>query len=61
MTLDHDVATRLQRRSLAWRLGASTTAAIGVVLLTWALTVDFVKVSNAGFFGDAATYLHSGP
>ena len=42
MTLDHDVATRLQRRSLAWRLGASTTAAIGVALLTWALSVDFV-------------------
>ena len=56
MTLDHDVATRLKGRSSAWRLGASTTAAIGVVLLTWALSVDFVKVSNAGFFGDAATY-----
>jgi len=56
MTLDHGVATRLEGRSLAWRLGASTTAAIGVVLLTWALSVDFVKASNGGFFGDAATY-----
>jgi len=56
MTLDHGVATRLQARSLAWRLGASTTAAIGVVLMTWALSVDFVKASNGGFFGDAATY-----
>ena len=56
MTLDHTVATRLKSRTLAWRLGASTTSAVGVVLLTWALSVDFVKVSNAGFFGDAATY-----
>ncbi|MFA5907452.1 MAG: hypothetical protein WC815_01615 [Vicinamibacterales bacterium] len=56
MTLDHGVAARLQGRSLAWRLGASSTAAIAVVLLTWALTVDFVKASNGGFFGDAATY-----
>ncbi len=56
MTLDHGVATRLEGRSLAWRLGASSTAAIGVVLLTWALSVDFWKASNGGFFGDAATY-----
>jgi hypothetical protein len=56
MTLDHGVATRLTGRSLAWRLGASATSAIGVVLLTWALSVDFAKVSNHGFFGDAATY-----
>lgn len=56
MTLDHGVATRLQGRSLAWRLGASTTAAIGVVLLTWALSVDFVKAANGAFIGDAATY-----
>ncbi len=56
MTLDHGVAARLQGRSLAWRLGASTTAAVGVVLLTWALSVDFVKASNGGFFADASTY-----
>ncbi len=56
MTLDHSVATRLRDRSLAWRLGASSTAAVGVVLLTWALSVDFVKTSNNSFFGDAATY-----
>lgn len=56
MTLDNGVATRLEGRSPAWRLGASTTAAIGVVLLTWALSVDFAKASNGGFFGDAATY-----
>lgn len=56
MTLDHSVAARLRNRSLAWRLGASTSAAVGVVLLTWALSVDFVKTSNNSFFGDAATY-----
>jgi hypothetical protein len=56
MTLDHGVATRLQGRSPAWRLGASATAAIGAVLLTWALSTDFVKVSNTAFHGDAATY-----
>ncbi len=56
MTLDHGVATRLQGRTLAWRLGASATAAIGVVLLTWAISIDVLKASNGGFFGDAATY-----
>ena len=55
-TIDTSVAARLQGRSLAWRLGASTTAAIGVLLLTWALSLDFVKASGGGFFGDAATY-----
>lgn len=56
MTIDTGVASRLQGRSLAWRLGASTTAAVFVVLLAWALSVDFVKASNGGFFGDGATY-----
>jgi hypothetical protein len=56
MTLDNGVATRLESRSLAWRLGASTAGAIGVVLIAWALSVDFVKASNGGFFGDGATY-----
>jgi hypothetical protein len=55
MTIDTSVAARLQGRSLAWRLGASTTAAIGVVLMAWALSVDFAKASG-GFAGDAATY-----
>jgi hypothetical protein len=55
MTIDDQVAARLQGRSLAWRVGASTTAAIGVVLITWALTVDYKKVSY-GFFSDGATY-----
>ncbi|OFW47937.1 MAG: hypothetical protein A3J29_07715 [Acidobacteria bacterium RIFCSPLOWO2_12_FULL_67_14b] len=56
MTIDTGVASRLQGRSLAWRLGASTTAAIFVVLMAWALSVDFVKASSGGFFGDGATY-----
>jgi hypothetical protein len=55
MTIDQPVATRLQGRSLAWRLGASATAAVGAVLLAWALTVDYKKVSY-GFFSDGATY-----
>ncbi len=42
-------------RSEAWRLGAATTAALGIVLLGWALSMDFVKASS-GFFGDGATY-----
>ncbi|MCC7179085.1 MAG: hypothetical protein IT177_11910, partial [Acidobacteria bacterium] len=55
MTIDQPVATRIAGRSLAWRLGASATAAVAVVLLAWALTVDFTKVSY-GFFSDGATY-----
>src|SRR5690242_19521656 len=56
MTIDRSMAARLQGRSLAWRLGASTTAAIGVVLVAWALSIDVVRAHNNGFFGDAATY-----
>ncbi len=55
MSIDTRVAARLQGRSPAWRLGASATAAIGVVLVAWALSVDFAKASG-GFAGDAATY-----
>jgi hypothetical protein len=55
MTFDHSVAKRFEGRSPAWRLGAASTAAIGVVLTAWALSVDFPKAS-AGFAGDAATY-----
>ena len=56
MTIDQRVAAQLQGRSPAWRLGASTTAAIGIVLTAWALSLDVVEASNHGFFGDAATY-----
>ena len=55
MTIDQPVATRIEGRSLAWRLGASATLAIFIVLVSWALTVDFTKVSY-GFFSDGATY-----
>jgi hypothetical protein len=55
-TIDKGVAARLQGRSLAWRLGASTTAAIGIVLLAWAVSLDVVDATEGGFFGDAATY-----
>ncbi|HEX6162420.1 MAG TPA: hypothetical protein VFZ31_03575 [Vicinamibacterales bacterium] len=55
MTLDRRVADRLKGRSPTWRLGASATAAVGVVLTAWALSVDFPKASG-GFAGDAATY-----
>lgn len=44
------------RSDLEWRLGLVSTAALGVVLLSWGLTVDFPKVTGGGFFGDGATY-----
>src|SRR5262245_61696558 len=56
MTIDTPVAARLQGRSLAWRLGASTTAAIGLLLCTWAVSVDVIKATERAFIGDAATY-----
>lgn len=55
MTLDDHVAKRLEMRSQTWRLGAASTAAIGILLTAWALTVDYAKASG-GFAGDAATY-----
>lgn len=39
----------------ARRLGVTTTAALGVVLLAWAISVDYTRVSY-GFFSDGATY-----
>jgi hypothetical protein len=42
-------------RSDAWRLGAGATAAVAVVLLAWALSVNYPKASY-GFFSDASTY-----
>ena len=56
MTIDTRVAARFEGRSMAWRLGASSTAAIGIVLVAWAVSLDVVKVNENGFFGDAATY-----
>ncbi|MGH9176587.1 MAG: hypothetical protein ACRD1H_19620, partial [Vicinamibacterales bacterium] len=40
---------------LAWRLGRGATATLGVMLIAWALTVNFPSVAG-GFFGDASTY-----
>ncbi len=42
-------------RSEAWRLGAASTAMLGVVLLGWAITANYPKLSY-GFFSDASTY-----
>jgi MFS family permease len=50
------MAAQLKGRSDAWRLGASATAAIGVLLLAWAISTDFVKQSSGAFFSDGATY-----
>ena len=36
-------------------LGVGATLALGLVLVAWAVTVDFAKVSY-GFFSDGATY-----
>ncbi len=55
MTTDINAAYRFQDRSLGWRVGASTTAALFVVLLAWAVSVDFVKATG-GFIADGATY-----
>ena len=54
-SIDARVAARFRGRSDAWRLGASSTAALGAVLLTMALTVDYTRVTG-GFFADGATY-----
>ena len=37
------------------RLGVTATGALGVVLLAWAISVDYTRVSY-GFFSDGATY-----
>lgn len=54
-TTDRKVAAALEGRSIAWRLGASSSAAIAAALLVWAVSVDFAKASG-GFAGDASTY-----
>jgi hypothetical protein len=43
------------RRSDAWRLGVASTAMLASVLLGWALTANYPKLSY-GFFSDASTY-----
>src|SRR3990170_2940535 len=49
---------RAAASDLAWRLGVVSTAALGLVLVAWALTVDFAR--STGFFGDASTYYSLG-
>jgi hypothetical protein len=38
-----------------WRLGVVATTTLALVLLAWAVTVDFARASG-GFFSDGATY-----
>ncbi|HUU32654.1 MAG TPA: glycosyltransferase family 87 protein [Vicinamibacterales bacterium] len=52
-------ARRAAAQSEAWRLGAAATAVIAVVLLAWALSVNYPKASY-GFFSDASTYYSLG-
>jgi hypothetical protein len=54
------LATRLQRRSETWRLGAAASATIGIVLVTWSVSIDFVKASSTAFVSDASTYYEMG-
>ena len=42
-------------RSEAWRLGVAATALVAVVLLGWALSVNYSRAAY-GFFSDASTY-----
>jgi hypothetical protein len=41
--------------TVEWRVGAIATTVLAIVLLGWALTVDYPKVTG-GFFSDGATY-----
>jgi hypothetical protein len=58
MTTAPDPVVRASN-ALAWRLGQVSIATVGIVLLAWALTVDFRR-SVPGFFGDASTYYSFG-
>lgn len=50
-----EVSARIEGRGDGWRLGAASTAVVALVLVAWALTVDFAKATG-GFFADGATY-----
>jgi hypothetical protein len=58
MTRSPDSAARVAG-VFAWRLGQVSTAVLGIVLVAWALTVDFPRATG-GFFGDASTYYSLG-
>jgi len=58
MTTPPESAARVAGE-FAWRLGQVSTAGLGIILVAWALTVDFPKATG-GFFGDASTYYSLG-
>jgi hypothetical protein len=51
----HRPSVATASNDLEWRVGIASTATVGVVLLAWALSVDFPRVTG-GFFGDGSTY-----
>lgn len=53
------IRARWEGQSEAWRLGAASTAALGVLLVAWALSVDLPRATT-GFFSDGATYYSLG-
>lgn len=59
MTTDPVTGVDPSTSALGWRLGQLSTAALGIVLCAWALTVD-VPRATPGFFADAATYYSLG-
>ena len=59
MMRDPAADVRAVAGDFAWRLGQVSTAAVGIVLIAWALTVDFPRATG-GFFGDASTYYSLG-
>jgi len=50
------MTTSPTKPDLEWRVGSVAIPSLAIVLLAWALTVDFPKVTNGGFFSDGATY-----
>jgi hypothetical protein len=58
MTTLPDPSARVLASDFPRRVGQVATAVVGIVLLAWALTVDFARTTS--FFGDAATYYSLG-
>lgn len=59
MTPPPDAASRAAAAEFSRRVGQVATTVVGVVLVSWALTVDFAR-AIPGFFGDVATYYSLG-
>jgi hypothetical protein len=59
MTTAPDPAARAVAGDAAWRLGQVSIGLLGVVLVSWALVIDY-RLQVEGFFGDAATYYSLG-